>query len=135
MGLITWDKRLETGHGKIDEQHRALVDAFNNLHGAMKQGKGKDAVGATLVFLKDYTVQHFEMEESLMKSNSYPGYQKHLGLHQDLVGKVADLVDKFQTGQAVMTLQVMDFLEGWLVEHIQGEDFRLAEYLRGKGVR
>jgi hemerythrin len=29
----------------------------------------------------------------------------------------------------------MDFLEGWLVEHIQGEDYRLAEYLRGKGVR
>ena len=22
MGLINWDKRLETGHGKIDEQHR-----------------------------------------------------------------------------------------------------------------
>ena len=135
MGLITWDQRLATGHSKIDEQHKALIEAFNNLHGAMKQGKGKEAIGTTLVFLKDYTVEHFAMEESLMKQHSYPMSQKHLDLHQDLVCKVADLVDKYQSGQTVMTMQVMDFLEGWLVEHIQGEDYRLAEYLRAKGIR
>lgn len=32
----------------------------------------------------------------------------------------------------MITLPVMNFIEGWLVEHIQGEDFRLAEFLRTK---
>ena len=41
---------------------------------------------------------------------------------------------RFNAGQPVMTMQVMDFLEGWLVEHIMAEDYRLAEYLRGKGI-
>jgi methyl-accepting chemotaxis protein/hemerythrin len=135
MGLISWDKRLETGHSKIDEQHKALVQAFNNLHGAMKQGKGKEELGKTLIFLKDYTIQHFQMEEDLMKTHAYPGTSNHLVLHKDLVGKVADVVGKFNAGQPVMTMQVMDFLEGWLVEHIMGEDYRLAEYLRSKGIR
>ncbi len=134
MGLINWDKRLETGHGKIDEQHQALVVAYNNLHGAMKQGRGKDELGTTLVFLKDYTVQHFQMEEELMKTHAYPGTSRHQDLHRALVGQVADVVTRFNAGQPVMTMQVMDFLEGWLVEHIMAEDYRLAEYLRGKGI-
>ena len=40
MALMLWDKRLETGNAQIDEQHKALVEALNNLHAAMKQGKG-----------------------------------------------------------------------------------------------
>ena len=132
MALIVWDKRLETGHPKIDEQHLSLIDTYNRLHNAMKQGKGKDEVGSILIFLKDYTVTHFAMEEGLMKESAYPGMGKHLEIHKDLVAQVADLVDKFQKGTVTITLPVMNFLEDWLTKHIQGEDFRLAEYLKGK---
>lgn len=132
MALIVWDRRLEVGLPKIDEQHRSLVDAFNALHQAMKQGRGKEEVGKTLAFLANYTVDHFAMEEGLMRQHAYPGMAKHQALHQDLVAKVGDLVKKVQAGQAMVTLQVMDFLEGWLVEHIQGEDCQLAAHLRGK---
>jgi hemerythrin-like metal-binding protein len=134
MALIVWNKQLETGNGKIDEQHKALVEAFNKLHTAMKQGKGKDELGNTLNFLANYTVQHFQMEEQLMNAHQYPGSATHKGLHKDLVGKVADLVTKYNAGQAMLTMQVMDFLEGWLIEHIQGEDRRLADHLRTKGI-
>lgn len=132
MALMTWDKRIEVGHPKIDEQHRTLVDAYNALHQAMKQGKGKDEVVRTLSFLTDYTVQHFAMEEGLMASHAYPGASRHIELHKDLVRKASDLLKKVQGGQALVTLQVMDFLEGWLMEHIMGEDFRLAEFLRSR---
>ncbi len=132
MALIVWDRHLEVGHPKIDAQHRSLVDAFNALHQAMKQGKGKEEVGKTLAFLANYTSEHFAMEEGLMRQYAYPAMTKHQALHQDLVAKVGDLVNKVQAGQAMVTLQVMDFLEGWLVEHIQGEDCQLSAYLRGK---
>jgi hemerythrin-like metal-binding protein len=132
LALINWDKKLETGHPKIDEQHKALVEAFNKLHTAMKAGKGKEELGKTLGFLKDYTVHHFQTEETLMDAHRYPGAQTHKGLHKDLVHRVAGLVDQYNAGKALLTMQVMDFLEGWLVEHIQGEDCRLAEFLRAK---
>ena len=135
MALIVWDKRLETGHGKIDEQHKALVEIVNRLHGAMKQGKGKEELGGILVFLKDYTVTHFAMEEQLMAQHNYSGAVKHKQIHAELVHQVADLVDKFQKGTATLTLPVMNFLEDWLVQHIQGEDYRFALELKGKGVQ
>ena len=53
---------------------------------------------------------------------------------QALVVQVADLVDQFQQGKATLTLPVMNFLEDWLVKHIQGEDYKFALELRGKGV-
>jgi hemerythrin len=134
MALIVWDQKLETGHGKIDEQHKSLVEIINRLHGAMKQGKGKDELGGILVFLKDYTVSHFAMEEQLMAQHSYSGAVQHKAIHAALVMQVADLVDQFQQGKATLTLPVMNFLEDWLVKHIQGEDYKFALELRGKGV-
>jgi len=130
MALMLWDKRLETGNAQIDEQHKALVDALNNLHAAMKQGKGKDEVAKILVFLRDYTVSHFKMEESLMDQSAYPAAPSHKRIHADLVAQVADLVDQFEKGTTALTLPVMKFLEDWLTKHIMGEDFRLAEFLR-----
>jgi len=135
MALIVWDQRLETGHSKIDEQHKSLVEIFNRLHGAMKQGKGKDELGGILVFLKDYTVTHFAMEEALMDQHSYSGAVQHKQIHADLVRQVAELVGKFQQGTATLTLPVMNFLEDWLVKHIQGEDYRFALELKSKGIR
>jgi hemerythrin-like metal-binding protein len=132
MAIITWDPRLETKHAAIDEQHRALIQAFNDLHMAMKQGKGKDEVGRTLSFLKDYTVSHFRMEEDLMARHGYPMAPRHQDLHKAFVTTASDLVDQFNAGKTLITLPVMSFIEGWLVEHIQGEDFRLAEFLRTK---
>jgi hemerythrin-like metal-binding protein len=134
MALIVWDQRLETGHRKIDEQHKSLVEIFNRLHGAMKQGRGKDELGGILVFLKDYTVTHFAMEEALMDQYAYSGAIQHKQIHADLVRQVAELVGKFQQGTATLTLPVMNFLEDWLVKHIQGEDYRFALELKGKGI-
>jgi hemerythrin-like metal-binding protein len=133
MALIAWKPELATGHPKIDEQHQSLIDAFNRLHNAMKLGKGKDELGGTLVFLRDYTVSHFKMEEELMDRSAYPGAPRHKTVHRELVTQVADLVDKFQKGTGALTLPVMDFLEKWLTNHIQGEDMLLADHLRGQG--
>ena len=133
MGLINWKPSLETGHAKIDLQHQSLVDAFNALHTAMKQGKGKDELSRTLDFLKNYTVEHFRMEEELMDRFAYPGVVEHKGIHGSLVSQVAELCSRFEAGKTALTLPVMDFLEGWLVEHIQGEDVRLAQFLKARG--
>lgn len=133
MGLISWKSSLETGHAKIDEQHRALVEALNNLHTAMKQGKGKDELSRTLSFLKNYTVEHFRMEEELMDRYQYPGVIEHKGIHGSLVSQVTELCIRYEEGRTALTLPVMDFLEGWLIDHIQGEDVRLAQFLKAKG--
>jgi hemerythrin len=127
MAFMNWSPSLEVGHPTIDEQHKSLLDAVNRLHDAMKLGKGKDELGGLLHFLADYTVTHFNAEENLMKAGAYPGYSAHKVIHDDLLRQVKDLVQKFDAGQAVMTIKVMDFLSDWLLQHIRVEDAKMAK--------
>jgi hemerythrin-like metal-binding protein len=134
MAYMNWRSDWEVGHSKIDEQHKSLVEAINTLHAAMKQGKGKDEVRRILVFLRDYTVDHFKTEEALMDAHRYPGAAAHKAIHADLVKQVATLVTDFQSGKPVMTSAVLDFLEDWLIKHIMSEDTALGAFLKSKGV-
>ena len=134
MAFMNWTPVLATGHARIDDDHRTLVDAVNRLHAAMKAGQGKAEIGKILVFLRDYTVTHFKMEEHLMGLHNYPGAMAHRAIHKDLVLQVAELVQKLESGQAVLTMAVLDFLEKWLQTHICQEDKVFATFLRLKGV-
>jgi hemerythrin-like metal-binding protein len=129
MPFMNWTPALEVGHPKVDEQHKSLVMAVNDLHDAMKHGKGKDELGRVLHFLADYTATHFKTEEELMQRHRYPAYVAHKALHEDLLRQVGDLVTRFDAGQGVMTIKVMDFLNDWLVTHIQCEDAKMAKHL------
>jgi len=134
MAYMDWRTTLEVGHAKIDAEHRSLVDALNNLHLAMKQGKGKDEIEKTLLFLKDYTVAHFAGEERLMIAHRYPETQRHCAIHADLVKEVGTLIANYQSGKILLTSSVFSFLEDWLTKHIQGEDKALGAFLKAKGV-
>ena len=133
MAYMEWRSTLDVGHAKIDAEHRSLVDALNRLHAAMKQGKGREEIEGILLFLKDYTANHFKGEETLMMAHRYPGTQNHCAIHADLIKQVGDLIRNYQSGKQVLTSAVLDFLEDWLVKHIMGEDKALGEFLRGKG--
>jgi len=126
---ILWNSSLETGHPEIDRQHRALLRAYNDLLKAMIDGRGRDEIQKTLVFLKDYTVEHFTMEERLMEMCDYAEAPDHKALHQEFVGKVTQFLGRFDRG-AIVTISVMEFMRIWLLGHIQGIDKQLAESVK-----
>lgn len=132
MAYMEWRPALEVGHAKIDAEHRTLVDALNRLHAAMKLGKGREEIEGILLFLKDYTANHFKGEESMMMAHRYPGTQAHCAIHADLMKQVGDLIRNYQGGKQVLTSAILDFLEDWLVKHIMGEDKALGEFLKRK---
>ena len=132
MPKFEWNASLATSHPKIDEQHQALIQACNRLREAVEQGWGSQETHKTLIFLSTYTMQHFQMEEGLMDEAHYPDAPRHKQLHHDLVVKLSGLLKQDLSGAGGRATIILDFLEGWLVEHIQGEDFRLAEFLRSR---
>jgi len=128
MDPIIWDSSIQTGHRVVDLQHQAIFKAFNRLLKAMQQGKGRDEVHRTLVFLQDYTQRHFSMEEELMDQSDYPDMSQHCTLHHEFIEKVVRLTDRSERG-ATVTIAVMQFLKDWLVDHVKVEDMRLTRHL------
>jgi hemerythrin len=51
------------------------------------------------------------------------------------VKKVSDLQNKFNSGEGVMTMEVMNFLRDWLNDHIIGSDTKFGPFLNEKGIQ
>ena len=135
MPLMEWSNALSVKVDDIDNQHKRLVDLVNQLHDAMLQGKGREAMGKVLGGLIDYTKTHFAFEERLMTTHSYPASALHKAEHDDLTKKVLDLQSQYLLGKMTITLDVMRFLQDWLSTHIQKVDRQFGIFLNGKGVK
>ena len=131
--LISWDESLHFGITTIDQQHRRLVDLVNKLYRAMRNRAGKTALGGILTELAQYTVDHFRDEEALMVKAGYEQLNAHKKEHEKLVGSVVDFQKKFQEGSATVSLDLMNFLSNWLLNHIKIVDRRYVSALKKIG--
>ena len=128
------DPNLETGYIRIDNQHRELITALNNIIKASQQGKGKEKIFKTVDFLADYTVMHFSTEEQLMEQYNYPHYQLHRSHHDRFKETVGTLTQRLnQEGPTEEMIQLVTTTIGnWLVHHIKKVDFQMATYIKSK---
>ena len=133
MAIMEWGPALSVNVKQFDDQHKNLVAMVNQLHDAMKVGKGKEIIGEISAALLDYTKRHFSAEETLMKLHNYPGYEEQKKVHNQLVSQILDIQKKFDAG-TVISQEVITFLKNWLVNHIQGMDQKYGSYLNLKGV-
>ncbi len=134
MSLISWSNEYSVSIQSIDEQHKKLVSLINELHDAMKAAKGKEVLGKTLEDLVAYTKFHFSSEEKLMADNGYADLKNHQLEHDKLTSQVMDFQAKYKSGNALLSLEIMQFLKSWLVNHIKGSDKAYSPYLKSKGV-
>ena len=130
MPFAEFTDELRVGHGEIDRQHAALYDAVNRLHDALKTGRSRQELGEILAFLRAYTVDHFQLEETFMQEKAYPKLEAHRALHQGLLRQVLELEEKYAAGSMTLSIMTMHFLRDWLNHHIQEEDRKLAAFLR-----
>lgn len=135
MALIQWDSSYSVNVGEIDRQHQKLVVMVNRLNQAMADGKGRDMVGSVINGLVAYAGEHFATEEKYFALYKYPGALIHKKEHADFVKSVGEFQDGFNKGSLSLTVEVMGFLKGWLVKHIQDSDKKYGPFLNEKGLR
>ncbi len=122
MSLMEWTEAFSVGVDKFGRQHQRLVSYINDLHAAIKAGRGKEVVGGVLDRLIDYTVNHFADEERAMTEHGYPDLEKHRRAHVTLTTRVMDFKDQFDTSQTTVSVPLMSFLKDWLTKHILETD-------------
>ncbi len=135
MPLLNWDNNYSVNIQEIDNQHQLLIKLINELHDAMKIGKGKEALGSILNELVNYTVYHFGYEEKLFSTYGYSESIQHKAAHDKLVEQVKQIQKEYESGKTVFTLEVMNFLKDWLSGHIVGTDKKYSSFLNSKGIK
>jgi hemerythrin len=126
-----WDDSFKTGNELIDEQHKQLFAAINDLLKISDQGEGAD-LKKSLDFLNEYTIKHFFDEEQLQQKYQYPDYPNHKKLHEGFKALVRELSHKWiMSGTSkLLTDEVKTKIGDWLVSHIKGQDIKLGAYIK-----
>ena len=132
---IVFDDSLYTGNELIDNEHKELIERANKLMESCEKGTEKLAAVKTLDFLMDYTEIHFADEEKLQQDTGYDNYGQHKEQH-DLFKKSVDelrqMLEEEEGPTDAFVAAVNKNVGQWLVNHIQGWDKAVAEFVRNK---
>ena len=131
---MKWTEDLSVGVELIDTEHKALINAINDLFDACSKGLGRKKISETLAFLQNYVVTHFSDEENLQKQCGYPDYINHHKLHSDFVARVGEYSNKMETeGTSIaFVAEFNSFVTNWLIYHISREDKKIGIFIKQK---
>ena len=84
--------------------------------------------------LKSYTEFHFHDEETLMERIQYPGLAAQKRAHAAFVERLVEIdlsdLDNMDNNQQEYLNELIQFLLGWLSNHILASDKKIGEYIR-----
>jgi len=129
MELIKWTDSYSVGITEIDNQHKGLVIIINELFTYMTEGKAKDNLNIIFDHLTEYTKLHFGVEETMLFKYDYPDLDQHKLEHQKFIDKLNNLKTGFQYGKITISLETLNFLKDWLLNHIQHTDKKYSEHI------
>ncbi len=135
MALFEWNDLYGVNVSRLDQQHRKLVEMVNDLDDSIRTGNDNMVLKETLKKLLDYTAYHFVYEEKLLKQYDYSDLSRHMEEHNTLLYRVLDLRGRYEAGEGVQASEVLDFLTGWLKNHILNSDKQYGAFLNLKGLR
>lgn len=135
MPLFEWTDEYSVNVRKLDDQHKKLVEMVNDLDDAIRKGNDDAVLRDVLKRLLDYTAYHFVTEEKLLEQYEYPDLLRHRNDHNTLSWRVLDLRSRYEAGDGVDAREVLDFLTGWLKNHILYSDKQYGAFLNSKGVQ
>ena len=134
MSMLTWSDQYSVRIKQFDTQHQQLFRMVNELFTAMQAGKANSILHGILHGLVKYTNDHFAAEESAMRALKYPEVEKHVAEHRKLTAEVESFARDFSSGKQMLSISILNFLKGWLQEHIKLTDRRYSDHLIAKGM-
>ena len=132
MDPIEWTEDLNLGIPLVDADHKVMISLINQLDAGIGDGEAHETIGSILNTLVEYTALHFLREEMVMDACRYPGMEAHIEKHAELTERVVDIQARFfDNRESVAVDELLDFLKGWLTNHVLIEDMAYRAHAQG----
>jgi hemerythrin len=135
MSTFAWNESYSVHVHQFDAQHKKLFEIINELADAMRVGKGDDVIRDVVGQLAVYTRTYFLQEEVAMRQTGYPDFAPHQSQHNKLMADVEKYKTDLIEGRKPNIVAVLNFLQQWLVDHIQKSDKKYSDHLNNHGLR
>lgn len=132
--MYNFTKDLETGNVTVDSQHRQWIANLNKVLEDCARGQGRDNMRENIMFLKEYTVRHFNDEERFQQQNNYPDFIEHKKYHDAFKKTMDSIVADFEKNgpSILLTGRINRELGDWFVNHIKCQDLKMVSYIKSK---
>lgn len=132
MAAVIWNEHYSVNIRIFDEEHKKLIDCLNKLYEAVERGEGSMMVGGTLQEFMDATSAHFVHEEKVLSQYNFPTLKEHTSEHNKLLDDIRSYKVMCDRENAVLTIDSLQALERWLLDHIVKEDKKYTTFLMKK---
>ncbi len=130
---IAWTPELSVGVAAMDEDHQVLMDLLNRSQ--LAAARGDESICQVLLEqLQDFSKRHLQREEAVMAACAYPGLDNHRQVHQLLFKQIEKMHGQCRK-DGLSSIDLVNFLNSWWVDHIQGMDRAYGAYCEGKDER
>ena len=126
--MIEWKDQFSVKNEELDMQHQKLFVLVNHILESMKTEKAKDTtfINDILNQLYDYTQYHFKDEEAYMEQIGYAGLEAQRKAHDAFINRLEEMnLEEVDEHQQQTLEEMMEFLTGWLVNHILHMDKKI----------
>lgn len=132
LRFVNWTKENSVLIEKMDNQHKVLFEITNKMGNmVLSSSDDKESLIGILKELLDYTKKHFTEEEQFLESKSYD--KEHLKFqkeqHKIFIGKISDFKQNLEVNNKKPSIEMIEFLGDWLLNHIDIEDKKYGKVL------
>jgi len=131
VSFMDWSDDYETGIKPIDDDHKRLFKAVNDLHNAYAIDDADAHFADLFDLLSEYVDVHFAREEEAMVGMGYPNLESHIVSHQELASTVHEYAKLYRSvPRAISRKEILEFLGNWLSKHILVSDMDYVPYIK-----
>lgn len=138
---FAFTEKYKTGIELIDEEHSRLFELIRETNDVIQTQfvhDKYDEIMRLLAGLKNYTEVHFHDEEALMERIHYPKLEVQRRAHEAFVARLVEInlsqLDEMDDNQEEYLNELIQFLLGWLANHILGADKQIGAFMRENGI-
>ncbi len=132
---IAWKDEYVLGIESIDAQHRKLIGIINILEEAMHANGSGDVIVAAVSEMRVYAEEHLRYEEELFDRCGYVESDSHRAEHDVFRETIDEFQERAKGSDQIIAIEMLGYLESWLLKHILVTDRKYVEAFRECGVK
>lgn len=130
MSGLKWNATNAVHLPEVDAEHRILYHLAAELKKALLDGAPPADIDESLSGLFAEFEDHFTHEERMMREAHYQLYTWHKGQHDTARKRARIFAERIRAGDLEAGIQFLEFLAGWLRDHIGVADNMMGASIR-----
>ncbi len=133
--MIKWDDKYSVNVSIIDEEHKILINIINKTILAKQYNNNPRSISEILDEMTVYAKDHFKTEETYMSNFKYHDYKSHKDEHQTFSKNILAYSKCLMRGNYQILEDILEYLQLWLVHHIQETDKKYTYCFNKNGLK